>query len=81
MQNFAVGLNLMTQTRGFLVAPEDKFLTVGDIVETAKGRYRVLFSAFRDEESDVATALTLVFGLPEKIEKRVLEEVFNWNVE
>ena len=79
---YAVGINLATRKRGFLVAPPESFLNVGDVVETTNGRYRILFSCFHHEESDLAAALSLYSGgFPEKITKRIIEEEFEWKEE
>jgi hypothetical protein len=83
--SFAIGVDEFNHgVRALLAAPDGILLNPGDIVVSEKGlRYRLLFVRHHctDEYPEIlAIMIALDVTRPDRIMKRITEEVFNWNV-
>ena len=83
--SFAIGVDEFNHgVRALLAAPDGVLLNPGDIVVSEKGlRYRLLFVRHHctDEYPEIlAIMIALDVTRPDRIMKRITEEVFNWNV-
>lgn len=83
--SFAIGVDRFNPAiRALLAAPDGILLNPGDIVVSERGmHYRLVFVRHHctDEYPEIlAIMISLNVTRPERIMKRITEEVFNWNV-
>jgi hypothetical protein len=83
--SFAIGVDEFNHdVRALLAAPDGILLNPGDIVVSEKGlRYRLMFVRHHctDEYPEIlAIMIALNVTRPDRIMKRITEEVFDWNV-
>lgn len=83
--SFAIGVDEFNHgVRALLAAPDGILLNPGDIVVSEKGlRYRLLFVRHHctDEYPEIlAIMIALDVTRPDRIMKRITEEIFDWNV-
>ena len=83
--SYAIGVDEFNHdVRTLLAAPDGILLNPGDIVVSEKGlRYRLLFVRHHctDEYPEIlAIMIALNVTRPDRIMKRITEEVFDWNV-
>lgn len=84
--SYAIGVDSCNEdVRVLLAAPDGIVLNPGDIVVSEKGlRYRLLFVRHHctDEYPEIlAIMIALDVTRPDRIMKRITEEVFDWNRE
>lgn len=81
--DYAVGQALANGKKAFLTAPSMSAISVGDVVVTNHGNYRVLFyEQCESPEGKLATALRVTLGNePYRITKKLTEIIYKWEEE